>query len=376
MVRKYNRGKDVYEAALERMRLIFDTHEKVVVSFSGGKDSTVIAHLAREIAAEKGRSFYLFYLDQEIEYSSTIDFIDEMMKMEYVIPLWFQVPCLLTNTSSMTQHVIDPWNPEKKSVWIRGQKIKATKAITWDVEGVPYTFPEKEMYGFYGLVQCMERLFQGDKSVAQLIGLRADESLDRFRAVTKNPGLPGIPWCTKGRGNVVKYYPIYDWQFRDIWIYLGKNNLPYNKMYDYFHLKGYSANKMRLSNLLHEKAYECIADLQEFEPKLYDRMIDRCMGIATAQEYAGRGGAIFKATKLPSRFKTWIEYRDYLLDTLPNQEHAEIFRQRFAGQFQNDYVVRQQVNRVLIYDINNFKKINNFDYDPAERAREEWLKTF
>jgi GGDEF domain-containing protein len=65
-----------------------------------------------------------------------------------------------------------------------------------------------------------------------------------------------------------------------------------------------------------------------------------------------------------------------LLDTLPNQEHADIFRKRFDGQFKNDYVVRQQVNRILIYDINNFKKINNYDYDPAEKAREEWLKTF
>lgn len=374
--RSHNRDKNVYEAALDRIRLIFDTHEKVIVSFSGGKDSTVIAHLAREVAAEKKRSFYLFYLDQEIEYSSTIDFVDEMMKMEYVIPLWFQIPCLLTNTSSMTQHVIDPWNPDKKHLWIRGQKIKATKAVTWDVSGVPFTFPERQMYGFYGLVQCMEALFRGgDGMPAQLIGLRADESLDRLRAVTKNPGIPGIAWSTRGK-SAVKYYPIYDWQFRDIWIYLGKNNLPYNWMYDYFHLKGYTAGKMRLSNLLHEKAYECIADLQEFEPKLYDRMIDRCMGIATAQEYAGRGGAIFKATQLPRRFKAWTEYRDYLLDTLPNQEHADIFRRRFEKQFQNDYVVRQQVNRILIYDVNNFKKINNLDYDPAEKARERWMVEF
>lgn len=374
MGRKYNRKKNVYEAALERIRLIFETNEKVIVSFSGGKDSTVIAYLAIEVAEELKRPFYLFYLDQEIEYSSTIDFIDHMMKQPQVIPLWFQIPCLLTNTSSMSQNVIDPWNPEKKSVWIRGQKIKATKSIDWDVADVPHTFPEKKMYGFYGLVRCMEALFRGSKSVGQMIGLRADESLDRFRAVTQNPGKPGIYWSTKGKFHT-KYYPIYDWQFRDIWIYLGSKGLAYNKMYDYFHLKGYSSNKMRLSNLLHEKAYECIADLQEFEPKLYDRMIDRCMGIATAQEYAGRGGAIYKATKLPKDFKTWIEYRDYLLDTLPNQEHAEIFRKRYAGQFQNDYVVRQQVNRILIYDINNFKKINNYEIDPADKAREEWMRT-
>ena len=295
------------------------------------------------------------------------------MKLPTVMPLWFQIPCLLTNTSSITQHEIDPWNPEKKSMWIRGQKVKATKKIEWDVESVPYTFPNKQMYGFYGLIQCMEELFKNNKTVAQIIGLRADESLDRFRAVTRNPGIDGIKWSTKGK-HQMKFYPIYDWTFRDVWIYLGKFGKEYNKMYDYFHLKGYSPNKMRLSNLLHEKAYECIADLQEFEPKLYDRMIDRCMGIATAQEYAGRGGSIYKSTKLPKDFDRWTEYRDYLLDTLPNQEHADLFRKRFNKQYQNDYVVKQQVNRILIYDIHNFKKINNYDEDPSEKIRKKWME--
>lgn len=366
-------GENVLDAARRRMAYLFDHFEKVVVSLSGGKDSTVCAYLALEEARKRGRQVYLFYLDQEIEYSATTDFVEYLMKQDNVIPLWFQVPCLLTNTSSMQQNVIDPWNPEKKHVWIRGQKRMATTAINWPVN-VPYTFPKEKMYGFYGLVQCMEQLFAGHASAVQIIGLRADESLDRFRAVSKNPGMPGVYWTTKGKHHI-KAYPIYDWHFNDIWIYLGKNGLRYNKMYDRFHLKGYNAGKMRLSNLLHEKAYECIADLQEFEPKLYDRMIDRCMGIATAQEYAGRGGAMFKTKgKLPKDFDTWTGYRDYLLDTLPNQVHAEIFRKRFSAMYQNDYVVRQQVDRILIYDVSNFKKMNNFAEDPAIKTRQRWMQ--
>lgn len=373
MSKIFDRNKNVYEAAIERFEYIFDNFQNIVVSFSGGKDSTIIAYLAHEVAKRRGRKFHLFYLDQEIEYSCTVDFVDYMMKLPTVIPLWFQVPCLLTNTSSMSQHEIDPWNPEKKSMWIRGQKIKAIKKITWDVSDVKYTFPEKKMYGFYGLVQCMERIFRDRDDTAQIIGLRADESLDRYRSVTKNPGYKDIMWSTKGEHNM-KFYPIYDWNFRDVWVYLSKNKLKYNKMYDFFWLKGYSPNKMRLSNLLHEKAYEDIADLQEFEPKLFDKMIDRCKGISTAQEYAGRGGAIYKATKLPKDFKNWKEYRDYLLDTLPNQEHADIFRKRFSKQYENAYVFKQQVNRILIYDINNFKKINNKKEDPAVKVREKWMK--
>lgn len=372
MAKKYNREVNVYDAAMERIRYIFENYDNIVVSCSGGKDSTVVAYLAMEVAKEKKKPFYLFFLDQEIEYGNTIDFIDYLMKQEYVIPLWFQVSALLTNTSSISQHTVDPWNPDKKIDWVHPQKRKSIHEITWPVD-VPYQFKEEKKFGFYGLVQCMEQMFNKTESVAQLIGLRADESLDRFRAVTKNPGIKGVPWCTKTKTHI-KFYPIYDWRYSDIFVYFAKNNLKYNKIYDLFYVKGYKPNDMRLSNLLHEKAYECLADLQEFEPKLFDRMLNRCAGISTAQEYAGRGGSIYKVDKLPKGFETWTEYRNHLLETLPNREHAETFRKRFEKQYQNDYVIKQQVNRILINDVNNFKKINNYEEDPSIKIRQKWME--
>ena len=370
MAKKYNREKNVYEAALDRIRYVFDNYKNIVVSCSGGKDSTAMAYLVSEVAKEKNKSFYLFFLDQEIEYGNTINFVDHIMKIDNAIPLWFQVSALLTNTASMSQNIIDPWNPEKKKDWVHPQKVKSIKKIDWKVN-VPYQFQKEQKYGFYGLVQCMEQMFEGD-SVAQLIGLRADESLDRFRAVSKNEGVPGIPWSTKTK-NHIKFYPIYDWRFSDIWVYFSQKKLKYNKIYDLFYVKGYKEKDMRLSNLLHEKAYECLADLQEFEPKLFDRMLNRVAGISTAQEYAGRGGSIYEIKELPKGFDSWIEYRNQLLESLPNREHAEIFKNRFLKQFQNDYVVKQQVNRILIYDINNFKKINNYAEDPAIKIRQKWM---
>jgi len=372
-MKSYNHNKNVYEAAIERLNYVFDNYKNIVVSFSGGKDSSVLAYLALEVAKQRGRKIYLFYLDQEIEYSSTIEIVDYMMKLDGVIPLWFQVSALLTNTSSMYDNVIDPWNPEKKHIWIRGQKVKSIKKIDWDVT-VPYTFPKEKKYGFYGLVQCMEQMFKEEEKTAMLIGLRADESLDRFRAVSKNPAIEGVPWSTKGKHHT-KFYPIYDWRFKDVFVYLGKNNLKYNKMYDFFYLKGYNARKMRLSNLLHEKAYESIVDLQEFEPKLFDKMIDRVSGVSTAKEYAGRGGGIYgHKGKLPRKFSSWKEYREYLLDTLPDRKAAEIFRKRFSKQYDNDYVIKQQVDRILIFDVNNFKKIKNLKEDPAIAIRKKWME--
>ena len=39
-------NKNVYDSAIERINFIFDEFKNVIVSFSGGKDSTVILNLA------------------------------------------------------------------------------------------------------------------------------------------------------------------------------------------------------------------------------------------------------------------------------------------------------------------------------------------
>lgn len=60
--------KTVLEAAKERIRRLFDEFENVVVSYSGGKDSTIVLELTLEIAREKGRlPQKVMFLDQEGE---------------------------------------------------------------------------------------------------------------------------------------------------------------------------------------------------------------------------------------------------------------------------------------------------------------------
>lgn len=374
MAKRYNRNKNVLEAAQERISYIFDNFETIILSTSGGKDSTISTYLALEEAKKRKREVYVFFLDQEIEYKHTITFMEHIFNMEYVVPIWFQIHARLPNPSSISSNVVDPWNPEKKDIWVRAQNTKSKKVIDWMIKE-PNTkrFQENKTFGFYGLIGAMEQMF-ADKNgeVAQILGIRADESLNRFRSVTKNPGYKDIRWSTK-RTHGYNFYPIYDWRFSDVWAYLGKNDLPYNKIYDLFYWRGMNPNKMRLANLIHTKSYECIRLLQEFEPETVDRMLARIPGIATAQEYAGRKGGIFEADKLPKDFKTWTEFRDYLLATLPNREHAQIFRERFEKQYSNDYVVKQQVNRILITDVNNYKPIMNKEHDPTIKIRQKWM---
>ncbi len=365
----YNRDKNVYQAAKERINYVFDNFEKIVVSLSGGKDSTVLTYLVLEEAVKRNRKIYCFFLDQEMEYISTFHHIDELMKHPHVIPLWYQIHGILPTAINHKDYWIEPWNPQEKYRWIRNQKRVSIKKITWE-HTVPYSFKEEKKFGFYGLMKVMEQMF-GKDNVAHFIGLRAEESLDRFRAVTKHAGIDDIKWCTKNKWGGVKFYPIYDWTFQDLWVYIGRNKLTYNKMYDYFWKKGYSPRKMRISSLLNRKAFQSLVDLQEFEPKLYDLLLARVAGIKTASEYAG-SSKIYLTKKLPTKFSSWKDYRDFLLLTYPNKEHTKIFIQRFSKQLQNEYVYRQQVFQLQIHDITNSKKIVN-KADPKEEIRKKWM---
>src|SRR5690606_26140793 len=72
MPRQRYTGKTVLEAARERIAFVFDTFEQVIVSVSGGKDSTALAHLVLVEAKRRGRKVGLYFLDEEVVYESTV----------------------------------------------------------------------------------------------------------------------------------------------------------------------------------------------------------------------------------------------------------------------------------------------------------------
>lgn len=69
----YSKTQSVLDAARERIAFVFDHFKEVHVSISGGKDSTVLAHLALIEARRRNRKVGLFFLDEEVVYQSTVD---------------------------------------------------------------------------------------------------------------------------------------------------------------------------------------------------------------------------------------------------------------------------------------------------------------
>lgn len=80
---------------------------------------------------------------------------------------------------------------------------------------------------------------------------------------------------------------------------------------------------------------------------------------------------MLKARKLPKNFKSWKEYRDFLLETYPDPAHKATFEKRFAKQLDNNYVARQQCRQLLLNDYENNLPVHSAP-DPREETIKKW----
>ena len=71
-------GISVLEAAMNRISKAFELCENVTVSFSAGKDSTVMLHMVADEARKRERKFTVLLIDLEAQYQLTIEHANAM----------------------------------------------------------------------------------------------------------------------------------------------------------------------------------------------------------------------------------------------------------------------------------------------------------
>ena len=368
MLQQVYTNENVLEATKKRISLIFDEFENIVVSISGGKDSTLLAHLALVEARKRDRKIGLFFLDEEVVYESTIEQVRHLMNLypENTIKLWLQVEFNLTNALSYEESHLRCWEAGKHKIWMRSKEPDSIKFKPWPEE--EETIRNKKIgLDFYALLDNFQRT---RPNTAFLIGLRATESMNRWRAVSKNPGYKNIFWCTNIGNGSINAYPLYDWNFHDVWKHIYDEDIKYSRIYDYMWRKGLGINEIRVSSLIHEKSFKALVELPEFEPKTYDKLLKRVKGVQVGNLY-GKDSTMLRARKLPKKYKNWMEYRDHLLKTYPKESKTEIFIKRFNRQLNNNYVARQQCRQLILNDYENNLAIDNKP-DPRIEKIKKW----
>lgn len=357
-----NGTKDVLTAAQERIAFLFDNYDNIQLSFSGGKDSTALFHLINAEATKRGRKFYLYFQDQEAEYQGTIDLVEWAMSQPAVIPLWYQVPLFMTNAVSHEQLFLWAWGKGEK--WVRDKNPLA-------IQEIKGRYP-KRFYKF-NLWVGQNHAKRDGKSVS-IIGLRAEESPDRRFVMF---GEDSELFWLRRKKEPHKAYPIIDWSFTDIWKYLTENNLRYNEVYNKMYMLGVPLRQMRVSNLIHEKAYRCLAELQELEPETYDKLEQRLHGVHCAGLYA-RENLVYSIKEKPERFANWKQYKDFLLESI-HPDLSRIFKYQWSrfGETEDEGACKYMVKRILLCDWEGnitWARDNQFNYTPEQIKEKHYIK--
>lgn len=308
--------QNVLDAARERIGFIFDEFENVVVSISGGKDSTVVAHLALEVARQKGRlPLRVMFLDQEAEWQATIDSVRTIMERPDVEPHWLQIPFRLFNATSTTDHWLHCWDPAEEHRWMRPKEQYSHKENIFGTDR------------FKKLFHKIPEVLWPTGRVAVIGGVRAAESPARAVSLTNRTKYKWVTWAKHPAERIWTFYPIYDWETSDVWKAIHQHQWAYCRLYDFQYQYGVPLPKMRVSNVHHETAVWSLFVLQEIEPQTYERLCRRIEGIDMAGKF---GDADFFPTTLPPMFRDWRQYRDFLLEKLiDNPDWQELFRRKF-----------------------------------------------
>lgn len=309
-------GINVLDAARERIAWTFDHFKRVSVSFSGGKDSTVMLHLVMEEAIRRGVKVGLLFIDLEGQYKATIDHIRRCYELyaAHVEPFWCCLPIHLRNAVSMHETHWLCWDPDKQPAWIREPPdgtITAESHWDWFHRGMEF----EEFVPAFG-----EWYSQGEPT-ACFVGIRTDESLNRYRTINtmKKRRLENKGWTTGISENVYNIYPIYDWRTEDLWTFHARHpKLPSNRLYDLMHLAGLTIHQMRICQPYGDDQRKGLWLFHLIEPETWARVVARVAGANGGAMYVQESGNITgyrRVSKPPEH--TWRSFASLLIRSMP-----------------------------------------------------------
>lgn len=325
---KYPLDKNVLEAAIDRISWALDNLPRVCVSFSGGKDSTIMLHLTAQLARKKGKKFHLLFIDWEVQFTCTIQHVNNM-KQQYADVIekcwWVALPLTTLNALSQYQPEWQCWEPGV--TWVRQPPEEAITDPDY------FDFYQRGMT-FEAFVREFSDWFAQHRPAAVMIGIRADESYNRFLTIAnahKKRFADDKPWTTIAPGGHAWYvYPLYDWKTADVWTWFAKTGNCYNPLYNLMFQAGVPPRYMRICEPFGPEQRQGLWLYHVVEPERWAAMCERVSGVRSGGVYAGQDNHFYGHRKiLKPDHLCWREYAMLLLDSMP-QKTAEHYRNKIA----------------------------------------------
>jgi len=169
--------------------------------------------------------------------------------------------------------------------------------------------------------------YAGGRETACMVGIRSDESLNRFRTIasTTKKTRDGRQWTTVGGGyapaSVTNVYPLYDWRTEDIWTWHARNpGAAYNRLYDLMYKAGLPLAHQRICQPYGDDQRRGLWLFHVIEPETWARVVARVNGANGGALYIQEWGSINgyrRVTKPPGH--TWRSFCELLLASMPPQ---------------------------------------------------------
>ena len=223
-------GLSVFEAALARLTEQYQEGHRIVVSISGGKDSTCCTELAILAARETGRlPVEVVIRDEEIMFPGTYEYVERLADRPEIDMTWLVAH----------QPIINAFDREQPYFWVCDTALDPEE---W-VRRPPEWMTEIEDLNIQAIVN--PRLFPpGEgRELHAVLGLRAQESRARMMGLHSSGGHVTKP----NQWGVRNVRPIYDWTDQDVWLAILKNGWDYSDAYNVMHRLGMRSRDLRTS---------------------------------------------------------------------------------------------------------------------------------
>jgi predicted phosphoadenosine phosphosulfate sulfurtransferase len=265
-------GVSVLDAAVDRIAEQMEAGHRLVVSFSAGKDSTVVLETALMAARRTGYGRLDVVLrDEEILLPGTYEFAERTAERPEVNFHWLVAhqPILNIYNRAMPYFwVMDPQLP--RSQWFREPPSYAIDIDEMNIEAmtIPKRFPPPE-----------------GRDLIAVIGLRGQESRQRLYGLFSSGG----PLTLKNRWGTRSLRPVYDWTDGDVWKAIGEFGWDYAPCYDVMYRLGLPRSHLRVAPPTMSVAG--VGRLQATArayPQWFDRMCERLPGVRAGARFGLR----------------------------------------------------------------------------------------
>jgi len=318
---------NVVTAGRERVRHIDDLFDHMVVQFSGGKDSLATLLLVKEMYEERGYGKVpVVFRHEEVINPSVLEFMETFRHYDWLDLHWM---CISQKNSKFVlgrKETYTEWDTSGEREWV-------TQPPEWAIMGSELGIEDANVLDQNSLDDYIADYLFSSGKVAFVTGVRASESLVRFRSVTQKLNenyISSIEHNARSRVKLCK--PIYDWSQDDVFKFMIESGEQYCPLYDAQELAGMG---LRVSTALHVVASKKLDKLAVVEPEFFQTIVNVFPEMQDQERYWGQfdQDAIIR----PYKGKGWNGVMRYIKENVPesNQRLAYERVKLWRGRHEN-----------------------------------------